>query len=124
MNEKQQTIEQKVSIAGIGLHTGKTVNLTLVPAAVNSGIRFKRIDLEGQVEIPALVDYVVDTSRGTVLEKDGARVHTVGHLLSAIRGLQLDNVVIELDGPEIPICDGSAQFFLKGLLGSKLIELD
>ncbi|SOE19596.1 3-hydroxyacyl-[acyl-carrier-protein] dehydratase /UDP-3-O-[3-hydroxymyristoyl] N-acetylglucosamine deacetylase [Spirosomataceae bacterium TFI 002] len=113
MNEKQQTIEKKVSIKGIGLHTGETVNLTLLPAAVNTGIVFKRIDLEGNTEVPALVDYVVDTSRGTVLEKDGARVHTVEHLLSAIGGLQLDNVVIELDGPEIPILDGCSLPFVE-----------
>lgn len=121
MNEKQQTIKQKVSIEGIGLHTGENVKLTLNPSPVNSGIIFKRIDLENQTEIPALVDYVVDTSRGTVLEKDGARVHTVEHLLSAIGGLQLDNVLIELNGPEIPILDGCSLPFVELIEKAELI---
>jgi UDP-3-O-[3-hydroxymyristoyl] N-acetylglucosamine deacetylase / 3-hydroxyacyl-[acyl-carrier-protein] dehydratase len=113
MNLKQHTLKSKVSISGIGLHTGETVNITLVPAPSNFGFVFQRIDLEGKPQIPALVDYVVDTSRGTVLEKDGARVHTTEHLLAAFVGIQLDNVLIELDGPEIPILDGSALIFFE-----------
>ena len=108
MNTKQSTINSEVTISGIGLHSGAKVSVTLCPAAINQGVSFQRIDLDGQPIVPALVDYVVDTSRSTVLEKDGAKVQTTEHILSALAGLQIDNLLIKLDGPELPILDGSA----------------
>jgi UDP-3-O-[3-hydroxymyristoyl] N-acetylglucosamine deacetylase/3-hydroxyacyl-[acyl-carrier-protein] dehydratase len=102
MNLKQHTIAESVSITGKGLHTGELVNITLKPAAINHGIVFQRVDLENKPLIPALVDYVVDTSRSTVIEKDGGRVGTIEHLMSALAGLQIDNVLVEIDGPELP----------------------
>lgn len=113
MNVKQQTIKNKVSITGVGLHTGENVTLTILPAPINHGYKFQRVDLDNKPIIEADVDYVVDTSRGTVLEKDGARVHTTEHILAALVGLQIDNVLIQLDGPEIPILDGSAIKFVE-----------
>lgn len=107
MNEKQQTISQEITTSGLGLHTGALVQITLKPGNVNTGITFIRKD-QNNGSVPALVEYVVDTSRGTVLEKDGVRVQTVEHILAATAGLQIDNLTIELDGPEIPILDGSA----------------
>ncbi len=122
MNEKQHTIAESRSLAGVGLHTGKLVNLTLNPSGINTGIVFQRIDLEGKPTVPANVDFVIDTSRGTVLEKDGAKVSTVEHLLSAIGALQIDNLLIELDGPEIPILDGSALPFVELFENAVLVE--
>ncbi|MFN3850746.1 MAG: bifunctional UDP-3-O-[3-hydroxymyristoyl] N-acetylglucosamine deacetylase/3-hydroxyacyl-ACP dehydratase [Spirosomataceae bacterium] len=113
MNIKQQTIKQSVSISGVGLHTGQNVTLTFQPAATNHGYKFQRIDLPNKPIIEADVDYVIDTSRGTVLEKDGVRVHTTEHVLAALVGLQIDNVLIQLDGPEIPILDGSSMKFVE-----------
>ncbi|WP_304234951.1 bifunctional UDP-3-O-[3-hydroxymyristoyl] N-acetylglucosamine deacetylase/3-hydroxyacyl-ACP dehydratase [Jiulongibacter sediminis] len=113
MNSKQSTVSSEVSLSGVGLHSGENVNLSIAPAAINHGIVFQRTDLDGQPLVPALVDYVVDTSRGTVLEKDGARVQTTEHLLSALGALQIDNVLVKLDGPEIPILDGSALLFVE-----------
>jgi len=113
MNVKQQTVKTKVSISGVGLHTGENVTLTIQPAPINHGYKFQRIDLDNKPVIEADVDYVVDTSRGTVLEKDGVRVHTTEHVLAALVGLQIDNVLIQIDGPEIPILDGSAIQFVE-----------
>jgi len=112
MYTKQHTIKQAVTISGVGLHTGTLVNMTFKPAPINHGFKFQRVDLEGQPIIEADVDLVVDTSRGTTLEKHGARVNTVEHCLAALLGLQIDNVLIELDGPEIPIMDGSSKPFI------------
>lgn len=113
MNVKQHTIQKTVSITGVGLHTGEKVTMLLQPAAINHGYKFQRIDLPGKPVIEADVDYVVDTSRGTVLEKDDVRVHTTEHILAALVGLQVDNVMIQLDGPEVPILDGSAIKFVE-----------
>ncbi|MGR3809457.1 bifunctional UDP-3-O-[3-hydroxymyristoyl] N-acetylglucosamine deacetylase/3-hydroxyacyl-ACP dehydratase [Jiulongibacter sp. NS-SX5] len=112
MNSKQSSISKEASISGVGLHSGEQVNLTVAPAPINHGIVFQRIDLESEPKVPALVDYVVDTSRGTVLEKDGAKVQTTEHILSAVGALQIDNLLIKIDGPEIPILDGSAIEFI------------
>lgn len=111
MNTKQHTIKAKSSISGVGLHTGKNATLTFLPAKPNHGISFQRTDLEGQPVIDADVDNVVDVSRGTTLEQDGARVSTVEHILAALTGHQIDNILIQIDGPEIPIMDGSATLF-------------
>jgi len=110
---KQKTISKPVSITDVGLHTGKKVTMRLVPALPNQGIVFVRTDLEGKPEIEASADYVSDTMRGTTLEKNGVRVHTVEHILAAITGMDLDNVLIELDASEVPIVDGSAMPFVE-----------
>src|SRR5690606_13952535 len=113
MSDKQRTIKKAVSVSGVGLHTGKPVTLTFNPAPENHWFKFKRVDVEGQPVINADADLVVDTSRGTTLEKDGVRVYTTEHVLAALAGLEIDNALIELDGPEIPIMDGSAYPFVK-----------
>jgi len=110
---KQRTIKEPVTISGVGLHTGKKTNVTFKPAAENHGFKFQRIDLPTKPIIDADVDNVVDTSRSTTLEQNGGRVITTEHLLAALVGMELDNVLIELDGPEIPIMDGSAMPFMK-----------
>lgn len=115
MIEYQQTLKNKVTISGAGLHTGQNVNMSLCPAPVNHGFKFKRTDLEGQPTINADCDLVVDVSRGTTLEQNGARVSTIEHVLSALVGMKLDNVLIELDGPEAPIMDGSAYQFVEAI---------
>ena len=115
MADKQHTIAQPVSITGKGIHTGKEVTLTFKPAPDNFGFVFKRIDLDHQPEIPADVDLVVDTSRGTTLEFNGARVHTVEHSLAALVGCGIDNVLMEMTGPEMPIMDGSSKMFVDAL---------
>lgn len=112
----QQTVKGPVTVSGKGLHTGVESNLTFKPAKPNHGIKFQRIDLEGQPVVEADVDLVVDTSRGTTLEKNGARVNTVEHTLAALVALEIDNALIELDGPEPPIMDGSARLFMDAIL--------
>lgn len=116
----QRTINKSVSVKGLGLHTGVETTLTFKPAPEDYGIKFKRVDLGGKPEIPALVDLVVDVSRGTTLSLGEARVHTVEHILAAIVGLQIDNIIIELDNIEPPIIDGSARPFVDALLEAGL----
>ncbi|MDX1685577.1 MAG: bifunctional UDP-3-O-[3-hydroxymyristoyl] N-acetylglucosamine deacetylase/3-hydroxyacyl-ACP dehydratase [Saprospiraceae bacterium] len=111
LSEKQTTLAGEVTLSGIGLHTAKKVNMTLKPAEANQGYRFVRIDLEGNPVLPADVNKVVSTNRGTTLESQGVSVATVEHLLSALSGNRVDNAIIEVDGPEIPILDGSAGIF-------------
>ncbi|WP_347158219.1 bifunctional UDP-3-O-[3-hydroxymyristoyl] N-acetylglucosamine deacetylase/3-hydroxyacyl-ACP dehydratase [Pontibacter chitinilyticus] len=122
MNDKQHTIKAPVTISGIGLHTGVASNMTFKPAPANHGYKFQRIDLPGQPVVAADADNVVDLSRGTTLEQNGARVNTVEHTLAALVGLQLDNVLIELDGPEPPIMDGSSIEFVRALQSVGLQE--
>jgi UDP-3-O-[3-hydroxymyristoyl] N-acetylglucosamine deacetylase / 3-hydroxyacyl-[acyl-carrier-protein] dehydratase len=112
MNIKQQTIQKSVTISGVGLHTGVQANMTFLPAKPNHGIKFQRTDLEGAPIVDADVDNVVDLSRGTTIEQSGARINTVEHTLAALTGLEIDNVLIQLDGPEPPIMDGSSQQFV------------
>lgn len=109
----QTTLENPGSISGIGLHTGAKTTITLQPAPENFGYRFKRTDLEGQPIVKADVDFVTDTSRGTTIQYNNAKVSTIEHLLSAFVGMGVDNVLIEIDGPEVPIMDGSAQPFVE-----------
>ncbi|MEO1416330.1 MAG: bifunctional UDP-3-O-[3-hydroxymyristoyl] N-acetylglucosamine deacetylase/3-hydroxyacyl-ACP dehydratase [Bacteroidota bacterium] len=115
MTDKQHTIKAPVTVSGIGLHTGQPVQLTFQPAPENHGFVFQRTDVEGQPEIPADVDLVVDTSRGTTLGIKGVKVHTVEHVLAALAGLAIDNVQIVLDGPEPPALDGSSRDFVDAL---------
>jgi UDP-3-O-[3-hydroxymyristoyl] N-acetylglucosamine deacetylase / 3-hydroxyacyl-[acyl-carrier-protein] dehydratase len=115
MNLKQHTIKKAVSVSGVGLHTGVKANMTFVPAGINHGIKFQRIDLDGSPVVEADVDYVVDLSRGTTIEKNGARINTVEHTLAALVGLEIDNILIQLDGPEPPIMDGSSIKFVEAL---------
>ncbi|UOQ51406.1 bifunctional UDP-3-O-[3-hydroxymyristoyl] N-acetylglucosamine deacetylase/3-hydroxyacyl-ACP dehydratase [Hymenobacter cellulosivorans] len=122
MNDKQHTIKAPVTVSGIGLHTGVSANMTFCPAPVNHGFKFQRIDLPGQPVVDADVDNVVDLSRGTTIEQNGARVNTVEHTLAALVGLQIDNVMIQLDGPEPPIMDGSSYEFIKALMEVGLEE--
>lgn len=106
---QQQTLREPVSFAGVGLHSGNRVNLTFLPAPVNSGIRFKRMDLEGQPEVEARIENVIDTTRSTTLCKGNVKVQTVEHVLATFAGFGVDNAVIELDANEPPIGDGSAR---------------
>lgn len=115
MNNKQHTIKEPVTVSGVGLHTGVQANMTFLPAKANFGIKFQRMDLEGQPMVDADVDNVVDLSRGTTIEQHGARINTVEHTLAALVGLEIDNVLIQLDGPEPPIMDGSARMFVEAL---------
>ncbi|AXI24570.1 UDP-3-O-[3-hydroxymyristoyl] N-acetylglucosamine deacetylase [Cardinium endosymbiont of Sogatella furcifera] len=116
MHHQQQTIQHIVRFEGIGLHTGKKVKVTLTPMPMDTGIQFQRVDLPDQPCIEASVAYVVGTERGTVLAKEQARVATVEHLLAAIVGLEIDNICVQLDGPEVPDLDGSALAFVELLL--------
>ncbi|NJN41228.1 MAG: bifunctional UDP-3-O-[3-hydroxymyristoyl] N-acetylglucosamine deacetylase/3-hydroxyacyl-ACP dehydratase [Flammeovirgaceae bacterium] len=115
LNHKQQTIKKSVTLAGVGLHTGVQTNMTFVPAKPNHGIKFQRVDLPGSPIIDADCDNVVDVSRGTTIEQSGARVSTIEHSLAALVGLEIDNVLIQLDGPEAPIMDGSSLQFINVL---------
>ena len=116
--KNQQTIQNDFSLKGVGLHTGKTVNLHFKSAPPNHGIVFKRIDVEGQPLIPADVSKVISTNRGTVLQSSDAIVSTTEHIMAALAGCEIDNILIELDGPEIPILDGSAEPFVKEIIQS------
>lgn len=122
MNTKQQTIQKAVSVSGVGLHTGVSATMTFLPAPTNHGYKFQRVDLPGQPIVDADVDNVVDLSRGTTIEQSGARIHTVEHTLAALVGLQLDNVLIQLDGPEPPIMDGSSIQFIDALRDAGIEE--
>ncbi|RYY23436.1 MAG: bifunctional UDP-3-O-[3-hydroxymyristoyl] N-acetylglucosamine deacetylase/3-hydroxyacyl-ACP dehydratase [Sphingobacteriaceae bacterium] len=122
MNTKQRTIKADVSVSGTGLHTGEKVTLTFRPAPENHGFKFRRIDIDGQPVIDADVDNVTDTSRGTTITQNGASVNTVEHVLASLVGLELDNVLIDLDGPETPIMDGSSLQFIDALVEVGFVE--
>ena len=108
MLKQQRTIQKKVSFSGVGLHTGNTATATFKPAPPNSGIRFKRTDLENCPEILATIDHVIDMSRGTTIGQDNVIIHTVEHVLAAIAGLEIDNILVELNTNEPPVGDGSS----------------
>lgn len=112
---KQRTIQEAVSLSGVGLHTGKVASITIQPAEENHGIRFKRIDLEKMPTVNADVGKVSSTNRSTSLKSGEAEVMTVEHLLSALSGLGITNVLVELDAAELPILDGSAKLFVEAL---------
>lgn len=115
MAEKQRTLKSAIKLQGVGLHTGEKVNLEICPAPDNHGYKFQRTDLEGQPIIKADADLVVATDRGTTLEFKGARVYTTEHVLAALYGCQVDNALIKLDGPEVPIMDGSSIIFVNAI---------
>ncbi len=112
---KQKTIKTEISLTGVGLHTGKEVTMTFKPAPVNNGFTFVRVDLEGQPIIEADANYVVNTQRGTNLEKLGVKIQTPEHVLAALEGCDLDNIIIELNASELPIMDGSSKYFVEAI---------
>lgn len=124
LNPKQTTLKAPVTLNGVGLHTGAAVTLTFHPAPENHGYKFRRIDLPGEPIIEADCDLVTDTSRGTTLEKNGASVSTVEHVLAALVGLEIDNAIMDVSGPEMPIMDGSSRPFVDALLATGTVELD
>lgn len=119
---KQRTLKNEIRATGVGLHTGRKVYLTLRPAAPNSGIVFRRVDLDPVVEIPAKADFVGDTTLSTTIMKDGVRVSTVEHLMSAMAGLGIDNAIVDLSADEVPIMDGSAGPFVFLIQSAGIVE--
>ncbi|QBN17542.1 bifunctional UDP-3-O-[3-hydroxymyristoyl] N-acetylglucosamine deacetylase/3-hydroxyacyl-ACP dehydratase [Flavobacterium nackdongense] len=121
---KQKTIVTEISLTGVGLHTGKEVTMTFKPGPANNGITFVRKDLEGQPIIEADANYVVNTQRGTNLEKLGVKIQTPEHVLAAIVGCDIDNIIIELDASELPIMDGSSKYFVEAIEKAGIQEQD
>jgi len=121
---KQTTIRNEISLTGVGLHTGKEVKMTFKPAPINNGFTFVRVDLEGQPIIEADANYVVNTQRGTNLEKLGVKIQTSEHVLAAFVGCDVDNVIIELDASEPPIMDGSSKYFVEAIEKAGIEEQD
>ncbi|HXF45383.1 MAG TPA: UDP-3-O-acyl-N-acetylglucosamine deacetylase [Burkholderiaceae bacterium] len=121
---KQRTLKSLVRTVGIGLHSGTKVELVLRPAAANTGIVFRRVDLTPPVEIPAQATAVGDTRMASTLDQHGARIATVEHLMSALAGLGIDNCYVDVDAPEIPIMDGSAASFVFLIQSAGIVELD
>jgi UDP-3-O-[3-hydroxymyristoyl] N-acetylglucosamine deacetylase/3-hydroxyacyl-[acyl-carrier-protein] dehydratase len=119
---KQKTIQKEVTLKGVGLHTGQEVTLTFKPAPENNGFTFVRIDLEGSPIIEADASYVINTQRGTNLEKNAVKIQTSEHVLAACVGCDLDNVIIEINASEPPIMDGSSKFFVEALEEAGIIE--
>jgi len=124
MSKKQKTIQKEICLSGVGLHTGNTVKMTIKPAPVNHGFAFSRVDLEGSPTIEARAEYVTNTQRGTNLEKNGVQIQTSEHVLAAAVGLDIDNLLIEIDASEPPIMDGSSKFFVAALEEAGIIEQD
>jgi UDP-3-O-[3-hydroxymyristoyl] N-acetylglucosamine deacetylase/3-hydroxyacyl-[acyl-carrier-protein] dehydratase len=122
MNVKQRTIKAPVSVSGTGLHTGQRVTMTFNPAPENHGYKFRRVDMPGSPIIDADVDNVTDTSRGTTISQNGATVNTVEHVLAALVGMEVDNVLIDMDGPETPIMDGSSIMFVDIITETGFVE--
>jgi UDP-3-O-[3-hydroxymyristoyl] N-acetylglucosamine deacetylase/3-hydroxyacyl-[acyl-carrier-protein] dehydratase len=124
MTEKQRTIKKITSVKGTGLHTGNDVTLTFNPATAGHGIKFRRTDLEGQPVIDADIEFVVDTSRGTSLRRNGADINTCEHVLAAVRGMGIDNLLIDMTRSEPPIMDGSSKYFIEALVKAGIEEQD
>lgn len=124
MVEKQHTIAKSVSISGTGLHTGQQGTLTFHPAEANHGIKFRRVDVEGQPIVEARVENVVDTSRGTTIAQNGVKVYTVEHIMASLRGMNIDNVLIDINCEEPPIQDGSSNTMIKVLKEAGIEEQD
>jgi UDP-3-O-[3-hydroxymyristoyl] N-acetylglucosamine deacetylase/3-hydroxyacyl-[acyl-carrier-protein] dehydratase len=121
---QQQTLNRPVSYSGIGLHSGNRVTMTFLPAPPNTGIRFRRVDLEGKPEIEARAENVVETNRSTTLAKGNTRIHTVEHVLATFGGYGVDNAIVELDANEPPIADGSAREYCKMVQGAGIVPQD
>ena len=124
MTDKQKTIKSPVSLEGIGLHTGKPTTLSIHPAPANHGYKFQRVDVEGEPIIDADVSKVTDTQRGTTLEQNGTLIHTTEHVLAAVYASGIDNAIIKVNGPEIPIMDGSAKLFLDAIEDAGIEDQD
>ena len=124
MTNKQTTIKSSISLEGVGIHTGQDVKLTFNPAKCDTGYVFKRVDLKGEPLVEALSKYVVNTQRGTTLEKEGIKLKTIEHVLAALVGLEIDNVLIEINAEEPPIMDGSSKYFIDALEKAGLKELN
>ena len=122
-NHNQTTISKKVSLNGVGLHTGKDVSITFQPSESNTGYCFKRIDLDNQPIVEANINYVTNTERGTCLNKNNVIIQTCEHVLASLVGLEIDNVLIELDASEPPIMDGSSKYFIEALENAGIKEL-
>lgn len=122
--EKQTTIKNKITLKGKGLHTGKNVEVNISPAQANSGIVFKRIDLENPVIVKAEAEAVTETSRGTTIEAKGAKVATIEHLMAALYASNIDNALIEINGEEVPILDGSSKYWLEAIEKSGVEQLE
>lgn len=122
MSKKQKTIQNEVTLSGVGLHTGNEVTMVFKPAPENHGFAFKRVDLEGEPVIEAKADYVTNTQRGTNLEKNGVQIQTSEHVLAAAVGLDIDNLLIEVNASEPPIMDGSSKFFIEALEKAEIVE--
>jgi len=118
----QKTISKETNLSGVGLHTGEHVNITFKPAPADTGLVFVREDIEGDNLINAHIKYISNTDRGTNLDNGKLRIHTSEHVLAAITGLEIDNCFICLDGPEVPIMDGSSKFFINALEEAKIVE--
>jgi UDP-3-O-[3-hydroxymyristoyl] N-acetylglucosamine deacetylase/3-hydroxyacyl-[acyl-carrier-protein] dehydratase len=113
MIEKQKTLKEPIYFKGVGLHSGLAINLCIKPAPEDHGYLLKRVDLEGQPTIKPVAENVVKTERGTMLEENGAQVNTVEHFLAALKGMGIDNALIEIDAPEVPIMDGSSKLMVE-----------
>lgn len=124
MSDKQKTLANEYELNGVGLHTGRQVTIKLKPAAVNTGFVFVRTDLEGNPMVEADANYVTSTERGTTIEKKGVKIHTTEHLLAALTGMDLDNVIIEINNAEVPILDGSAKYFIEAVEKAGIVEQD
>lgn len=124
MINNQRTIKKRISLSGVGLHTGGQTTITFVPAPINYGVTFLRTDIESCPQIPADLEHVVDITRGTTLGINKIKIHTVEHVLAAIAGLQIDNLIVELSNSEPPVGDGSAKPFVDKLLEAGIAEQD
>lgn len=122
MSDKQKTLASEYELNGVGLHTGCQVAMKLKPAPVNTGFVFVRTDLEGNPMVEADANYVTSTERGTTIEKKGVKIHTTEHLLAALTGMDLDNVIIEINNAEVPILDGSSKFFIEAIEKAGIVE--
>ena len=122
--DKQHTLKKTAVLSGIALHTGARATLRIQPAEPNSGIKFRRIDLPGEPEVAALASNVVDVRRGTTIAAGNAVVYTVEHIMAALHACQIDNAVVEMDGQEAPIADGSALAYTRMILDAGIIEQD
>src|ERR1041384_3229306 len=121
---QQQTLRETVSFEGVGLHSGNPVRMTFLPAPPGTGIRFRRVDLDGRPEIEARVEHVSDTTRSTTLSRGNIRIHTVEHVMATFAGYGIDNVVVELDANEPPIADGSARAYCRLVQSAGIVALE